>query len=255
MLEDLQGSVELGRLARITLSDDRLKSVYGARAQKAYRFVKDDIVDKWLYTRNAAQWFRNAAHDRSRHYSDKVAFLVRLLVDLYQIDGDTAYAALASDLLEAFKHRLVPHTDASLIWDVDLPNALDTSHANRMPYMIADAYAADIEITSIEIKGLSNLLTSVIWDGSTSSPRFTNYIDGNNGAIFGRPAWNNGQIYSGWITLGAYDARVQQAATAVLDAIIAGVRNPSLAYMSSVYGKIALAGYITRNMRMANTCF
>jgi Ni/Co efflux regulator RcnB len=256
MLEDLQGSVELARLARITLSDYRLKSAYGTRAQKAYRFVKDDIVDKWLYTRNAAPWFRNVAHDYSKLYSDKVALLVRLLVDLYQIDGNVAYAALASDLLEAFKHRLDPYNDSSLIWDLAVSGkVLDTSHANRMPYMAVDAHAAGIEITSLEIKGLSNLLTRVIWDGSTTSPRFTNYIDGYNGSVFGRPAWGVGQIYSGWVTLGAYDAGVQQVATAVLNAIIAGVRNPSLEYMSSVYGKIALAGYVTRNKRIANTCF
>jgi hypothetical protein len=256
MLEDLQGSVELARLARITLGDYRLKSAYGARAQKAYRFVKDDIVDKWLYTRNAAQWFHDVAHDYARPYSDKVAILVRLLVDLYQIDGNVTYAELASDLLEAFKHRLAPYNDSSLIWDLAVSGkVLDTSHANRMPYMAADAHAAGIEITSIEVKGLSNLLTRVIWDSSTISPRFTNYIDGYNGSSFGRPAWNNGQIYSGWVTLGAYDAGVQEVATAVLNAIIAGVRNPSLEYMSSVYGKTALAGYITRNMRIANTCF
>jgi hypothetical protein len=256
LLEDLQGSTELARLARITLTDSRLRSAYGSRAQATYRFVKDHIVDKWLTTRRAEWWFRTAARDQSTAYSDKIAMLVRLLLDLYQIDGNATYASLASDLLAAFKQRLVPHANSSLAWDLALPGkAPDTSHANRMPYMIVDAYAAGIEVTSPEIRGLSNLLTGVIWDRSTASPQLRNYIDGDNSSYSTRPAWANGQIASGWITLGAYDVQVQQVAKAVLSAIVAGVRNPSLEYMRSIHGKVALAGYITRNMRVANTCF
>jgi hypothetical protein len=256
MLEDLQGSSELARLARIVLSDTQLRAQYGTRAQLTYRFVKDHIVDKWLYSRNSASWFRSVARNTSYFYSDKVAILVRLLLDLYEIDGNAKYASLASELLDAFRDRLDPYKNSSLIWDLPVPGkALDTAHANRIPYMLVDAYAAGVEITSIEIKGLSNLLTGVIWDRSTTSPRFTNYIDGDNSSYAGRPAWGNGAIYLGWVTLGAYDSRVQQVARAVLDAILAGVRNPSLDYMSSVYGRVALAGYITRNMRVANTCF
>jgi hypothetical protein len=256
MLEDLQGSTELARLARIVLTDTQLRAQHGTRAQMTYRFVKDHIVDKWLYSRNSASWFRNGARNTSVLYSDKVAMLVRLLLDLYEIDGNAKYASLASELLAAFRDRLDPYTNSSLVWDLAVPGkGPDTSHANRFPYMLVDAYAAGIEITSLDIKGLSNLLTGVIWDRSTTSPRFTNYIDGDNSSYGGRPAWGNGLIYSGWVTLGAYDSRVQQVARAVLDAILAGVRNPSLDYMRSVYGRVALAGYITRNMRIANTCF
>jgi hypothetical protein len=256
MLEDLQGGAELARLARVTLTDSFLESTHGGPARKAYGFVKDHIIDKWLFKRDAKSWFLNVAHDESRLYSDKVAFLVRILLDLYQIDGNATYSLLASDLLESFTHRLTAYTNSSLIWDLTAPGkAPDTSHANRIPYMLVDAYESGVHITSTQLKGLSNLLTSVIWDRSSTSPRFRNYIDGDNSDAYGRAAWNNGQIYSGWVTLGAYDPTVQHVAESVLAAMIAGVRNPSLDYMNSVYGKIALAGFTTRNMRVANTCF
>jgi hypothetical protein len=255
MLEDLQASTELARLARITLTDATLSGTYGPRAQKVYRFVKDHVVDKWLFTRDTDSWFLGIASDESKFYSDKVTFIVRLLLDLQRIDGNTTYASLAAQLLEEFKNRLAPHSASSLIWDLPVAgNAPDTSHANRIPYMLSEAYDAGMRITSKEIDGVSNLLTGVIWDRSTSSPRFTNFIDGNNDSVFGRPAWGNGQIYSGWVTLGAYDADVQRVARSTLDAIISGARNASLDYMRSVYGKIALAGFITRNMRIADTC-
>jgi hypothetical protein len=256
MLEDLQGSTELARLARIVLTDTELRAKHGTRAQLTYRFVKDHIVDKWLYKRTSATWFRNAARDPAILYSDKLALMTRLLLDLYQIDGNAAYASLASEFLDAFKDRLDPHANSSLVWDLTVPGkAPDTAHANRIPFMLADAYEAGIEVTSVEIRGLSNLLTGVMWDRSTTSPRFTNYIDGDNGQYSGRPAWGNGLIYSGWVTLGAYDSRVQQMAKSVLKAIVANVDNPSIDYMNSVHGRIALAGYITRNMRVSNSCF
>jgi hypothetical protein len=78
----------------------------------------------------------------------------------------------------------------------------DTSHGNRMPYMPVDVYAAGMKIDKTHLSGLSNLLTRVIWDQSLSSPSFTNYISGDNSDFAGRPAWGNGLIYAGWITLG-----------------------------------------------------
>jgi hypothetical protein len=256
MLEDLQGSAELARLARVILTDPSLTSAYGSRAQATYRFVKDHVVDKWLYTRKAQSWFQNVSDDQSRFYNDKTTFLIRMLLDLHLVDGNPAYSALAADLLDGFTQRLEPYTHSSLVWDLRVSStaAYDTSHANRMPYMAVDAYTAGIKIDKTHLSGLSNLLTRVIWDQSLTSPRFTNYIDGTNTDAFGRPAWGNGQIYSGWITLGAHDPNVQKVADAVLAAVIAGVRNPSLDYMSTVYGKLTLAGYVTRNMRLAHTC-
>jgi hypothetical protein len=178
-----------------------------------------------------------------------------MLLDLYLIDGNPAYAALASDLLDAFIQRLDPYNNSSLIWDLGVSSTgYDTSHGNRMPYMAVDAYVAGMKIDKTHLSGLSNLLTRVIWDQSLSSPRFTNYISGDNSDFAGRSAWGNGLIYAGWITLGAYDPNVQKVAEAVLAAVSAGVRNPSLDYMSTVYGKIALAGFVTRNMRVAQMC-
>jgi hypothetical protein len=255
MLDDFQGSAELARLARVVLSDPDLKAVYGSRAQAVYRFVKDHIVDKWLYARKTQSYFTTISNDQSKFYSDKTAFLVRMLLDLHLVDGNTAYAALAGDLLEAFVQRLDPYTNLSQIWDLSVASTgLDTSHANRFPYMALDAYAAGIKIGDTHLSGLSNLFTRVIWDQSLSSPRFTNYSSGDNSEAFGRTAWGNGQVYSGWVTLGAYDPAAQRVAEAVLAAIIAGVKNPSLDYMSTVYGKVALAGFVTRNMRLSGQC-
>src|SRR5262249_48668842 len=127
-------------------------------------------------------------------------------------------------------------------------------HANRFPHMALDAYDAGVVITSGDVNGLAHLLINVIWDGSMTSPQFANFIDGTNGLAFGRSAWGNGQVYSGWVLLAGYDAQAQNVAEATLTAIINNLSNPSLDYMSTVYGKVNLTGFVTRSLRMAQVC-
>jgi hypothetical protein len=253
MLDEFQGSTALARTARLVLTEPELRRTYGARATRIYQFVKDHIVDKHL--KRAGHWFRDNAHDTSEQFSDKSAILVRILLDLHEVDGNSAYLTLARDLLNAFKQRLSAFRGGSLAWDLKASaGTWDTAHANRHVYMAVDAHEAGLVITSQHLDGLANLLTEVLWDDSLTSPRFTNYIDGSNGTVQSRPAWNNGLIYSGWITLGAHDSTAQRVAEATLAAVKAGIRNPSLEYMRSANGKISLAGIVTRNLRSANRC-
>jgi hypothetical protein len=243
-LHDLQGSTQLTRVARIVLTDAELKQRFGDRATAIYRFVKDNIIDKWLYARNAESWYRANAVNTARHYNDKTALVARILIDLYRIDGSVAYSSLASHLLEGFKARLRPHGRGSLVWD---DGTLDTSHANRMPSMVVAAYEAGLVVSKREIEGLSRLLTEIIWDGSITSPRFTNFIYGTNQAALQRPPYGLGQIYSGWLALGAHDAGVQWLGDAVVSALMSGVRNASIDYMASVWGEMCLLGHLARN--------
>jgi hypothetical protein len=251
-LEDLQGSVELARLARIILTDGSLRGTYGSRAEAIYSFVRDHIVDKWLYVRGGEGWFRDNAATPSLPFSDKTAILARILMDLHRASSNSGYATLASDLVSGFRDRLVGYAGDALVWDLGIGDSLaghsmDTAHANRIPWMIAGAVNGGIGLSDAHATGVARLLAQVIWDQSSASPRFTNFIDGDNSTVFGRGAWGNGLIYSGWLALGGWDARVQALGEATLDAIIGGVSNPSLDYMDTVYGHMALAGHLTRN--------
>jgi hypothetical protein len=257
-LFEFQGAPPLARLARIILTDPGLRVTYGVRAQAIQRFVKDHIVDKWLYARKAEGAIRSQAAN-NRAYPDSVALFTLIVLDLGRIDGNPAYLSLVRDLLDAFTARLQSYSGGSLIWDVgkspEVPGeSLDTSHANRFPYMVSEAYEAGIGVTQTHTDGLARLLTDVIWDQSTSSPRFTNLIDGTNPPVFGYPPYGNGQIYSGWATLGVRDSRARMVAEATLQALIAGMRNPSLDLIGSSVGKMALTGHVTRNMRLGGIC-
>jgi hypothetical protein len=257
-LYEFQGASPLARLARIILTDPGLKATYGARAQAIYRFVKDHIADKWLYARKAESAFRyQVTHNRV--YPGPQMLFARIILDLARIDGNPAYLSLVRALIEGFIARTEPYSGGSLIWDLgDSPSvagqSLDTSHAAKYPFTATEAYAAGIGFTQAHVAGLARLLTEVIWDRSTTSPRFTNLIDGTNPWFGSNPPYGIGQIYAGWATLGAYDSHARLVAEATLKAIIAGVRNPSLDYMRSSVGKMELAGHVTRNMRFAGLC-
>jgi hypothetical protein len=247
MLDELQGATGLARAARLILTDESLAKQYGDRARRLKNFVRQDVVDKWLDKRASRTWFRENAANPWKLFSDKSALLVRILLDLYRCNETAGYKEFAEELLSNFKRRLVAYRNGALIWDVGRLQALDTSHANRMPYMAVDAYESGVVIQRQDIEGLARLLSGVIWDQSTFSPRFANYIDGSNEDALGRGPWGNGQIYSGWLVLGGYDKEVQRLGEATLTALVRGARNPSLRYMDTVYGRLCLVGHLTRN--------
>jgi hypothetical protein len=257
LLNDLQGSTELARLARIILTDPNLKIQYGDRAQAIYAFVRDEIVEKNLWVRGGTQWFINVACvvEEGKPTNDKVVLLLRILRDLYLVDANPKYSDLVQQLAECFKGRFTSY-QGGIIWDLgigyDGNPSEDTSHANRHPWAVVDLYQADVVFTREYVDGLANLLLGVIWNGSLDDPMFTNFIDGSNDEVFGREPWNNGLIYAGWVMLGQYNQEVQGVCDAVLDAILAGKNNPSLSYNRTIYGKLSLAGHLARNLMFAD---
>jgi len=261
-LEDLQGSTELARLARIILSDKYLNSIYGSRANALYYFVKKDIVEKHVWVRGGYSWFINQAcvvQIGKYPFNDKVALLLRILSDVYLIGKEEKYKNFAMELSNCYKDRIKIYTNYPSAFIVDEgvgesdATAYDTSHANRLPLSIIDLYKAGIVFTTDYINAFANLLAGVIWDKSYDSPRFTNYIDGTNGYYLDRPAWNNGSIYSGWIHLGEFNQSAQEISHSALKAIMDGKRNPSLDYNATdCCGKLQLLGQLAKNIVFKN---
>jgi hypothetical protein len=280
-LNEIQGSVELSRLARLILTTPSLNAVYGPQAWTIFNFVKTDIVDKDIFARD------NAAYPpKGQLFSDTNALLMRMLQDIVAVEpgayatttnwqalyttkpsGNGPYKISYSQLLQAWENEFQSRFSADgggLIWDKGLSwynrgyTAIDTSHANRYPDMVTYTYNVGNAFSLADIQGMGTLLTKVMWNGSFASPEFTNFIDGSNKTFYNypakaptssapRPPWNNGLIYSGWVTLGQYDPQVQKVADAVLSAIMAGVRNPSLDDNASFWGLMELAAHLDKN--------
>lgn len=252
-LWELQGATELGRLARIILTNPKLQSAYGKRASTVYEFVERDVIDKRLDNRETLAGHLNQVNQRGHQMIDRTAMLLRLLADACLIGRKPKYLQPTRELALGFKKRFQPYRGA-LIWDLDVgePNhPPDTAHANRFPLAVIDLYRAGIVFTREDVQGLADLFTKVIWNQSLSDPMFANFIDGSNGPFRGRGPWNNGAIGDGWCALGQFDSQVRRVCDATLRAILAGRRNPSLDYNSSMWGILLLSGELAKGVALA----
>jgi hypothetical protein len=265
LLDDMQGSTELARVARIVLTNPTLKSTYGAQAMVIYNFVRDHIVNKNLYKRaGGLASLQSFVTQTTSAVSDKPELLTIILLDLKLASAalggadNTTYNYPA--VLDFFAKGLKDHNGTKmrwelfkggLIWDLGMGfeapyTSVDTMHANRMPPAIIELYRAGIVFDRSYVQGIANLFTKVIWNQSLTDPMFNNFINGSNGVFRNRPAWNNGMIYSGWAKLAEFDAQTFTVADAVLKVILAGKSNPSLDYNDSMWGRIMLAGNLAK---------
>lgn len=257
-LEDFQGSVELSRLVRIIWDDPTLKAAYWSpKGQKIYNFMVNNIIEKWLTNRGSNFDSDFDITQNPKQLDDKPVMCLRIINNLYHIGGNSTYGSKVTLWASKFRERITSYSGhpAVLIWDLGR-EALregeyagpDTAHGMRYPTAIIDMYRDGNSFTLSDVQGLAKLLTSVIWDQSTSSPRFTNYISGYNGTFRSADLWANGLIYAGWVNLGRYNETAQQVGHNTLVAILAGVRNPSLDAMNSYLGKAGLAANLAKNL-------
>jgi len=106
-------------------------------------------------------------------------------------------------------------------------------------------YEAGITFKLADLQGMAATLTTRIWNQSTTSPMFANYISGGNKTAGALAPWCNGNIYLGWNMLGRYApaaARVIALFDQALQAQTGGTGNPSLATADTMYGHIEMAG-------------
>jgi hypothetical protein len=171
------------------------------------------------------------------------------------------YLDIATRVGTAFK-RKIQINGTGLIWDNGVFNdsndpgntagVPDTSHATDAVRLVVSMYEAGIVFSLSDVQRLTNTLTDIIWDGSTSAPRFANYINGANTTYRNIEAWRNGAIYPGWALLGKYSAKAQNAMSYLLKAMIDGGNpSPSISANASSYGFVAQSGHLLRNSSIA----
>ena len=290
-LDEIQGAAGIALCARVILEDASLGTTYDARAEALYDFVRDHIIYKHLVDRGEYSWLNNKTANTAVVWTDKAAIAASIMCRLQRcntvlgvsdsVNGANTfgtgqnYTTFLADKATKFKSRLLEADDGdasctcfgggasvgTLVYDCDslesrLPNhSDDTSHANRAPAMCIDLYESgytsgtQIELTDLE--GLAKLINEVIWNGSTTSPLFTNFTDGNNDPWSTNLAYESGVIYHGWVKLAPYDATTFVVMDSTLRAIVAGTSNASLNKMNNQHGWAALSGHIAKALTEA----
>jgi hypothetical protein len=257
-LKDVGIGVALSEVARLVLLDPSWKTTYGTRATTIRNFVAKHIIEKHLVARADRAWYEQRSLTTTGGLSDRTPQILRAIVNLSDVGVATESTWAKAIVANWKRYHFEPWRTDAIIWDLkrgsEFPGySWDTSHAFPIPYYFVRAAEAGLEPPTTLVQ-LSNLLLGTIWNKSLTDPMFTNFVDGVNDPAFNRGSWGLGVVYGGWVTLGAYDPDVHVVMESVLKALIKGQRNPSLDAMNSVWGKLELAGHVTRNLRMWEAC-
>lgn len=243
-------------------------------------FVEHQVVEKWLYCNPGITARDMAAGPDSARYLLTVLNTARdvrehfacICLDLHRLGRrDYPYDAWADLLIELYltprydPNQPAPYQDkiADRIpanWGLFVRSApdgqrwlaipnydparwdepADTSHANRVAWLAAKAYAEGL-IGPDVIDGLVNTLRYQIWTPEKGPFYFTNYADGSDGEMNGLSSGRGGNIWFGWHRLASYDDGLK---TLFLD----------MAYDLTTGGRNLPTGAQNKSMLHAQTC-
>lgn len=179
-------------------------SVYRPKAQSLVNFLEFHVWQKY----NGG--YNNFMSDpRVTHF---VARNGTLAIYLYEITGKREYLDYAIFAAQTLKSsfRLV---NGTYIWgdylDFRGERVVDTSHAGDTVNFIVEAYRRGIVFNDTDIQRLINTVKINMWNGSTTAPKFANYIDGS---MTGGVTWLTttiGRNMELWVKLAQFDPQLQ----------------------------------------------
>jgi hypothetical protein len=282
-LGEVQGMVQMARAVRIIKTNAALNATYGARATAVGNLVQH-MVTKWMVHRGLeTSAFTAYINNGSGSMSDRPLQWLAIFVNMHragygEFRPGRTYQNLAAQWLSLILANKVSSPDfratcsgagcpapsqsilageASILGfntinfpfecgPDPVPCSWDTGHYSRWPKLLVYAYDAGTVVQLPHILKTANLFTRIIWDGSTTFPRFRNRTDGRNSLYRNvRDPWENGAIYNGFASLGRFDSTALTAAEATMDCIIANCGSPSLAFYSGDDGRFNLAAEVT----------
>ncbi len=235
---DFQGCAGFLNIARILQQLDR------PEWEPITDFVEYQVVEKWLYCKpTVTTWDLTAGPNSAKHLltilnnsRDVREHFACICLDLYRLGRrDYPYDAWAKLLVELY---LTPRYDPNQaapcqdempdripanwglfarstpdgqVW-LAVPNydparwsePADTSHANRVAWLAAKAYAEGF-VDSEVIAGLLNTFRCQIWAPDKGPFYFNNFVDGSDGEMDGLSSGRAGNVWFGWHRLAAYD--------------------------------------------------
>jgi len=258
LLNTYQGTDPIARTAAVIMNHPEFKAKYQADARRYYDFAWQTIIQYWhigVYDYKIS-WLPTDLGGWGTYtlWNNKCSMLGSIATHLYRAFGDSIAFDIASRVAKGFKRVLVEN-GTGWTWNVgatladytkyDNRNTIayeDVSHANRKPMMMMFMYQAGIEFTKSDMERMANTLSDIIWNGQTDSPQFSNYINGSNADYnnCGRPGCV-GNVYLGWVLMGAFSAKAQIALSYTLKEIDQGTR---IGQNNSSYGKVAISGHL-----------
>jgi len=219
-------------------------STYKSQYTQILTFMEKNIWQKW-YSRGITTILRSLTH-MSAHMPLMCLNLVQVtsnqtIIDQcnnvnYKYNHDMSPYWPYNGKYSSLKQQLVnnPKDSSAYFWNWEWGNfstpGSDTMHGGHVVSYIVEASEHGQYWSTTEVNKLANTAYKILWNQSTTSPHFSEFVDGTNG----NSGINYGDFQSEWIKLGRYNSKLQEVYEK-----FAGTSAPGL-YQTQLYGNGAL---------------
>ncbi|NEE02297.1 carbohydrate binding domain-containing protein [Phytoactinopolyspora halotolerans] len=182
-----------------------LQAAYATKADAYLNFLENELVPRWessSYIGNTwaslssgtGTYKQSTQFDAFSHsaswtylpYNQSLAF-ARMLLVLHGVNGDATYLDRAQRNGQYFKNALTLSGD-DYIWNYAYYTSTpeDTSHANLDVGAAREMYQRGVVFNATDMQRFTNTIATRMWNGSTTSPAVTKYVDGSGDTSFSK---------------------------------------------------------------------
>lgn len=226
MVHDGVIGTALARFVKLVHDNVGLQPAFSAKANSYRSFLENHIVPRWessSYIGNTwvsissttGMYKQSSNFDAFSHtatwtylpYNQALAY-VNMLILLHAVNGNATYLDRAKRTGQYFKNSLTTSGTAynwKYAYYASTPE--DTSHANIDLSFVLDMYRSGQVFTGADMDKFRNTLMDVMWNGSTTSPTLTHYVNGTGATDFSK-------YMSNWIELAQFGMSVFPVAAA-----------------------------------------
>jgi len=190
----------IARITEILHTDNALTARYETEAQVFLGYLEKDV---WEKAEVGAFNVQNMLETNVTHFIGRSGLIA---VSLYKITGKKKYLNWIESKGANLKNALVLGANGAYTFNCYLDGSsctggaiIDTSHAGDTINFIVEAHRAGLVFDAVDIERLIETVRKHLWNGSLSSPKFNDLVDGSG--IFGRMGRNQG----GWVKLAVFD--------------------------------------------------
>ncbi|MDF2716418.1 MAG: hypothetical protein K0R28_3343 [Paenibacillus sp.] len=220
MVHDGVIGTPIAKFIKLIRGNSALQSAYLTKANGYLDFLEDHIVPRWensSYIGNTwtainsttGMYKQSANFDAFSHsstwtylpYNQALAY-VNMLMVLYESNGNPTYLDRAKRTGQYFKNALTANGTAYK-WNYAYyaSTVEDTSHANVDLGFVLDMYRNGQLFAGADMDKFADALTEVMWNGSTTAPTLTHYVNGTGATDFSK-------YMSNWTELAQFDKRI-----------------------------------------------
>lgn len=211
----------IAQFIRLVNDNPTTLSAYATKATTYRSFIETEIVPKWT---NSSSYMGNCwvqLSSSTGYFKEPTTFnslpsavfnplpynmmapYAEMLWTMYDVNGNTSYRDKANHIVQYFKNGLTTNGTGYKWWycNISNPHIEDTSHGNLDVEMAIESFNRGGTITGTHIAGLSNTLTNIMWNQSTTAPLVKDKVDGTG------TTYNYTKLLTGWVRMTQFNAK------------------------------------------------